>query len=166
MHEPKNEWKLIHFAVFLAKKPSELLRERKNDFWDILNRRIGTTERATTKTVASSKRTINGLSKDAFFFKKNLFLLGVKNRWKKGESSGFRTRISFINRRCFAVNGPIALKTYCQFDVLSNDSEIGKRYEFLVQNRKKKSKNSIFLCLRAFLQKYSTKFFGASNIKN
>ena len=59
------------------------IREGKNDFWDFLNRRIGTTERATKKTITSSERTKHGLSNDRFFlllFKKYAFLLSVKNR--------------------------------------------------------------------------------------
>ena len=53
-----------------------------------------------------------------------------------------------------------------QFDVLSNDTEIAKNYEFLVQNRGKKSKNRIFRLFHAFWQKYMTDFFGASDIDN
>ena len=60
--------------------PSEAFRERKNDFWDFLNRRIGTTERVTKKTIMSSERTRNELSNDAIFSKKYAFLLGVKIR--------------------------------------------------------------------------------------
>ena len=62
---------------------------------------------------------------------------------KEGEFSGFRKRISFINRRCSAVNGPTVVTFVLmesQFDVLSNDIKIAKKYEFLEQNRKKNLK--------------------------
>ena len=130
MHEPKNEWKLIHFAVFLAKMPSEVLGERKNDFWDFLNHPIGTTERATRKTITSSERRRNGLSNDAIFFTKIFIFTGCKKSLKKAEFSGFRKRISFINRRCTAVNGPtvvVFILMKSQFDVLSTDIEIAKK---------------------------------------
>ena len=32
LYEPKNEWKLLCFAVFLAKMPSEIYWKRKNNF--------------------------------------------------------------------------------------------------------------------------------------
>ena len=66
---------------------------------------------------------------------------------KKGEFSGFRKRISFINRRCSAVNGStvvIFVLMETQFNVLSNDTDIAKKYEFLIQNRKKNLKIGFF----------------------
>ena len=32
LYEPKNEWKLLCFAVFLAKMPSEMYQKRRKDF--------------------------------------------------------------------------------------------------------------------------------------
>ena len=53
---------------------------KKKLFLGFLNRRIGTTKRATRKTITLSERPRNGLSNDAIFLKKYAFLLGVKNR--------------------------------------------------------------------------------------
>ena len=58
----------MEYVYFLAKMLSEVFRERKIDFWDFLNRRIATTEWATSKTVTSSERTKDGLSNDSIVF--------------------------------------------------------------------------------------------------
>ena len=82
-----------------------------------------------------------------YFFKKIYIFTECKKSFKKGEFFRFRKRISFINCRCSAVNRPtgvIFVLKKSQFNVLSNDIETVKKYEFLVQNRKKKSKNRIF----------------------
>ena len=60
---------------------------------------------------------------------------------------GFWKRISFINRRCFTVNGSTVLifvLMKSQFDLLLKDAEIAKKYEFIVENRKKKLKFGFF----------------------
>ena len=82
-----------------------------------------------------------------YFFKKIYIFTECKKSLKKGEFSGFLKRISIINRRCSTINQPtvvIFILMESQFNVLLNDTKIAEKYEFLVQNRKKKSKNRIF----------------------
>ena len=101
------------------------------------------------KTFSSSERGRRRHSNDAICFKKCVFFLSVKYRFKRVNFQAFWNRFLIcINRRCSTFNQPtiiIFAVIKSLFIVLSNCIKIVKKYEFLVQNRNKIPKFQFFV---------------------